>query len=47
VSITDPVGVGFPLPPLTVTATDSDCATVMPVGIGVTAMVGVDFVPDE
>lgn len=46
-SFTDPVKVGFPDPPLTITATESDCAVVIVVELGVTATVGVIFVAIE
>jgi hypothetical protein len=40
VSVTDPVGVGLPLPPLTVAVTDNACAVVMLLADGVTVIVG-------
>jgi hypothetical protein len=40
-SITEPVGVGLPVPPLTATLTDNDWAVVMVVEDGVTVIVGV------
>jgi hypothetical protein len=43
VSVTEPVGVGFPVPPLTATATVSACAVVMLDADGVTVNVGVVF----
>ena len=46
-SITDPVSVWFPAPPLTVTATESDCAVVIVAEAGVTATAGVIFVAVE
>lgn len=46
-SFTDPVKVGFPDPPLTITATESGCAVVIEAEAGVTAIVGVIFVAIE
>jgi hypothetical protein len=43
VSVTDPVGVGLPLPPLTETVTVKACAVVMLDEDGVTTTVGVVF----
>jgi hypothetical protein len=40
-SVTDPVGVGLPVPPLTATVTVRDCAVVMLDAVGVTVTVGV------
>jgi hypothetical protein len=40
VSVTDPVGVGLPLPPFTVAVTDNACAVVMLLADGVTVIVG-------
>jgi hypothetical protein len=39
--VTEPVGVGFPLPPLTTTVTDRACVVVMLDEDGVTPTVGV------
>jgi hypothetical protein len=41
-SVTSPVGVGFPLPPFTATATVKACAVVMLVAEGATATAGVN-----
>ncbi len=38
--VTEPVGGGLPLPPLTVIVTESVCAVVMLGGLGVTVTVG-------
>jgi hypothetical protein len=43
-STTEPVGVELPLPPLTVTLTDKDCAFVMPDADGMAVTVGVVLV---
>jgi len=43
-NVTEPVGVGLPLPPLTATVTASDCATVILDAAGVTVTVGVTTV---
>ena len=43
VRVTEPVGVGLPLPPLTVTFTANGCVVVMLVGDGVTVNVGVNL----
>ena len=40
VSVTEPVGLGLPDPPLTVTVTIVDCAEVILAGEGVTVTVG-------
>ena len=42
-NVTDPVGVGLPLPPFTETVTVSGCAVVMLEADGVTVTVGVDL----
>jgi hypothetical protein len=42
-SVTVPVGVGLPVPPLTATVTERGCAVVMLEADGVTATVGVVF----
>ena len=41
--VTEPVGTGLPLPPLTATTTERACAVVMLNDDGVTVMVGVVF----
>jgi hypothetical protein len=41
VRATEPVGVGFPLPPLTTRVTERPCVVVMLVADGVTVTVGV------
>jgi hypothetical protein len=43
VRLTEPVGAGFPLGPLTVIATVSGCKTVIVEADGVTVYVGVSF----
>ena len=44
VSVTEPVGVGLPLPPFTTTVTERGCTVVMLEEAGVTVTVGVIFV---
>ena len=44
VNVTEPVGVGMPLPPLTATDTERGCAVVMLDQGGFTATTGVSFV---
>jgi hypothetical protein len=40
VSVTEPVGIGFPAPPLTVIVTARDCDRAMLAAAGVTVTVG-------
>jgi hypothetical protein len=43
VSVTEPVAIGAPVPPLTFTVTDNAWVTAMLVEVGVTVTVGVAF----